>query len=79
MPVTSGLCTHPTDNHSRPPVGSKQTFKRTYGWRGETHDICEGPDTMNAKLASSEGHQVTLKREHMLVSATIKVWTRTVR
>jgi len=33
---------------------------------------CEGPDAMYVKLISSDGHEFIVKREHALMSGTIK-------
>uniref|UniRef100_A0A8C5NAK1 SKP1 component POZ domain-containing protein n=1 Tax=Gouania willdenowi TaxID=441366 RepID=A0A8C5NAK1_GOUWI len=33
---------------------------------------CEGPDSMYVKLISSDDHEFIVKREHALVSGTIK-------
>ncbi|XP_027853135.2 elongin-C-like [Aphis gossypii] len=33
---------------------------------------CEGPDSMYVKLISSDGHEFIIKREHALMSGTIK-------
>lgn len=33
---------------------------------------CEGPDALYVKLISSDGHEFIVKREHALISGTIK-------
>lgn len=33
---------------------------------------CEGPNAMYVKLISSDGHEFVVKREHALISGTIK-------
>ncbi|KAL4147946.1 hypothetical protein QTP88_002260 [Uroleucon formosanum] len=37
-----------------------------------TYGGCEGPDAMYVKLISSDGHEFIVKREHALMSGTIK-------
>uniref|UniRef100_A0A452QV24 Elongin-C n=1 Tax=Ursus americanus TaxID=9643 RepID=A0A452QV24_URSAM len=37
-----------------------------------TYDGCEGPDAMDVKLMSSDGHELVVEREHALTSGTIK-------
>ncbi|XP_064233396.1 elongin-C-like [Aotus nancymaae] len=39
----------------------------------KTYSGCEGPDAMYIKLISSDYHEFTVKREHALISGTIKV------
>lgn len=43
----------------------KKEEERVYGG-------CEGPDAMYVKLISSDGHEFIVKREHALMSGTIK-------
>lgn len=33
---------------------------------------CEGPDAMHVKLISSLGHEIIIRREHALISETVK-------
>ncbi|XP_012253438.1 elongin-C isoform X1 [Athalia rosae] len=39
---------------------------------GPVYGGCEGPDAMYVKLVSSDGHEFIVKREHALISGTIK-------
>ncbi|EFB25928.1 hypothetical protein PANDA_008501, partial [Ailuropoda melanoleuca] len=41
-----------------------------------TYDGCEGPDAMDVKLMSSDGHELVVEREHALTSGTIKATLR---
>ncbi|XP_060880429.1 elongin-C-like [Metopolophium dirhodum] len=36
------------------------------------HGNCDGPDALYVKLISSDGHEFIVKREHALMSGTIK-------
>ncbi|KZC09133.1 Transcription elongation factor B polypeptide 1 [Dufourea novaeangliae] len=39
---------------------------------GPVYGGCEGPNAMYVKLISSDGHEFIVKREHALISGTIK-------
>ena len=40
--------------------------------RGAGYGGCEGPEAMYVKLISSDGHEFVVKRDHALISGTIK-------
>ena len=42
------------------------------GRGGGSYGGCEGPDAMYVKLISSDGHEFVVKRDHALISGTIK-------
>lgn len=70
MQVTKDYVSIPPGNHSEVPVGSNYNFIRTYRQRGENPCNFKGPDAFYVKLISSDGHESTLKREHVQTSAT---------
>ena len=41
------------------------------GGEEKTYNGCEGPDTMDVKLMSFDGHELIVEREHILTSGTI--------
>nr|XP_021206931.1 transcription elongation factor B polypeptide 1 isoform X1 [Bombyx mori] len=53
------------EQHSASGSGSIGGEEKVYGG-------CEGPDAMYVKLVSSDGHEFIVKREHALISGTIK-------
>ncbi|XP_033030907.1 elongin-C-like [Trachypithecus francoisi] len=64
-------------------VGLVKNFSRSLGSKGgfhknkmdggeKTYGGCEGPDAMYVKSISSDGHERTVKREHISTPGTIK-------